>query len=102
MSVGLLGIITKVTLQCVPAFLLEESIRPLSLDQCVEQLPAIAASAEHVKLWTELYSGSCMVIGMNRTHREMINGDLSALDWKVLVFFTTYVCGHVWHYHSCS
>ena len=82
---GLLGVITKVTLQCVPAFRLQESLEPLSLDDCIRQLPTLATSGHHVKLWTELYSGTCAVIRMNRTEQEVTgNGVMRILDMKVL------------------
>lgn len=98
MSLGLLGIITKVTLQCEPAFNLEETLEALSLDQCVEDLDLLAHSAQHVKLWTELFSGTCAVIRMNRTTKEIVKTDsMRMLDLKVdislvnaLVRITTY------------
>ena len=81
---GLLGVITKVTLQCVPAFRLQESLEPLSLDDCIRQLSTLATSGHHVKLWTELYSGTCAVIRMNRTEQEVTgNGVMRILDMKV-------------------
>jgi len=50
-SLGCLGIITAVTLQCVPAFRLEEISRPMRVDEVVERLPALLDEGEYVKLW---------------------------------------------------
>ena len=50
-SLGCLGIITAVTLQCVPAFRLEEIRRPMRVAEVVERLPALLDEGEYVKLW---------------------------------------------------
>lgn len=50
-SLGCLGIITAVTLQCVPAFRLQEIARPMRVAEVVERLPALLAEGEYVKLW---------------------------------------------------
>ena len=44
----------------------------LTLDDCLDDLHSIVHSAEHVKLWTELFSGSCAVFRMNRTKKEIM------------------------------
>ena len=55
-----------------------------SLDKCIEDLDLLARSAQHVKLWTELFSGSCAVIRMNRTAKEIAEtGSMRVLDIKV-------------------
>lgn len=69
-SVGMLGIITEVTLQCVEAFHLEETLAVRPLHDCLENLEEIARSAEHVKLWVELFSGTCATFLSNRTTEE--------------------------------
>ena len=50
-GLGALGVITELTIQCVPAFTLTETVTPMSLDEAAEHLPEIARSAEFVKLW---------------------------------------------------
>lgn len=50
-GLGALGIISEVTLRCVPAFRLEEEREPMPIDAVLAELPALAASAEYVKIW---------------------------------------------------
>jgi FAD/FMN-containing dehydrogenase len=50
-SLGALGVITQVTLDCVPAFALREVAGPIDFDEAVETLHAIVESAPYVKLW---------------------------------------------------
>ena len=69
-SVGMLGIVTEVTLQCVEAFHLEETLAIHPLSDCLEKLEEIARSAEHVKLWIELFSGTCITFQTRRTTEE--------------------------------
>ncbi len=84
---GLLGIITKVTLQCVPAFHIEERLEHVSLDDCIQQLPTIATSGEYVTLWTEVYSDTCAVVRGNRTENSISGSEiLRTLSWKVSEF----------------
>ncbi len=66
-SVGLLGIITQVTLNVEPIFNLHETAKAFTLAHCIDNLEEISTSSEHVKLWIELASGSCSVFGASRT-----------------------------------
>jgi L-gulono-1,4-lactone dehydrogenase len=50
-GLGCLGIITAVTLQCVPAFRLAERAVPLSVDEAAARIPELVAAGEYVKLW---------------------------------------------------
>ena len=67
----MLGIITEVTFQCEPAFNLEETMEKRSLEGCFEDLQEIARSAEHVKLWMEMYSSSCDIYRFERTEKDV-------------------------------
>ena len=80
-SLGLLGVITEVTLQCVPSYRLEERLEKRSLESCLEDLAGIAHSAEHVKLWLEMYSKSCDVYSFNRTQKPV---KMNSLLWRNL------------------
>jgi len=50
-SLGALGIITEVTLRCVPAFTLREVAMPMDFDEAVATLPQLLESAPYLKLW---------------------------------------------------
>jgi len=51
LSLGALGILVEVTLQCVPAFLLRAVERPLPLEQVLDGLPELVVSADHVEFY---------------------------------------------------
>ena len=69
-SVGLLGVITEVTVMCEDSFNLEETRITHTLTHCLHNMADIAASAEHVKLWIEISSGRCDMYTANRTIEE--------------------------------
>lgn len=50
-SLGALGVITQVTLDCVPSFALREVAEPLPFDEVAATLPELVRSAPYVKLW---------------------------------------------------
>ena len=68
-SLGLLGIITEVTLKYESIFNLEESRVSYNLTYCIENMNELSKSAEHVKLWVELNSESCTITGASRTNK---------------------------------
>jgi sugar-1,4-lactone oxidase-like protein len=51
LSLGALGVVTQVTLQCVPAFDLEERSWSLPFEEAVETLPNLIEAHEYIKLW---------------------------------------------------
>jgi FAD-linked oxidoreductase len=50
-SLGCLGIVTRLTLRCEPAFNLLERSRPMPFEQALAELDEGVAASEHVKLW---------------------------------------------------
>ena len=60
-SIGLLGVITEVTLQCEDAFNPHEVWDPKSVKQCLADIPTIITRSEHVKYWIEYHSNTCAV-----------------------------------------
>ena len=50
-GLGALGVITAITLQCEPAFLLEADERPMPLDQVMEELDDLAEANEHFEFY---------------------------------------------------
>ena len=84
MSIGLLGIITEVTFQCVPAFSLEETSEPIPLTDCIGNLDEIVHSAPYVKLWTEIHSVKCVVFRYHKTDKPKQETDqIWKMDLKV-------------------
>lgn len=66
-SMGLLGVITEVTLQCEPAFNLREVRYTVPLDECLDNMDTIVHSGQHVKYWIDVHSEQCAVHVANRT-----------------------------------
>ncbi|CAG8433457.1 5291_t:CDS:2 [Ambispora gerdemannii] len=58
-SVGALGIITRVTIQCEPEFRLEAEQQPMKLDTILNDLKEIVCSAEHVRFWWSPHTDDC-------------------------------------------
>ena len=88
-SIGMLGVITEVTFQCVDKFNLEETLKVHSLDYCLENFHKLASSADHVKLWMEVYSGTCAAFLVNRTtEQERDIPNLYLLNLKVSLLET--------------
>lgn len=69
-SIGLLGVISEVTIQCERSFNLEETTTLVLLDQCLKTMEATARGSQHVKYWIELYTNSCAVFETKRTSEK--------------------------------
>jgi FAD/FMN-containing dehydrogenase len=51
LSLGLLGVLTRVTLATVPAYKLRERTRALDFDECLEQFPAEEDARRNAEFW---------------------------------------------------
>ena len=93
---GALGVVTEVTLRVVPAFQLVEVTEPLSFNDAVDDLDAIAASADHVKLWWLPHTDTVQVFRLSRTqdrpargarlHRALQDEVISRLGFEALLW----------------
>lgn len=70
-SLGCLGIISTVTLQCVKAFHLEEQAWPLPFDTAIEQLPQLIRGNDHLKLWWFPHAPNLQVYTYNQTDQPI-------------------------------
>lgn len=50
-GLGALGVVVEVTLQCVPAFIMQAVDAPVPLDETLESLPARVAEADHFEFY---------------------------------------------------
>ncbi|PVU98162.1 hypothetical protein BB561_000058 [Smittium simulii] len=66
-SLGALGIITQLTLQCEPSFRLKAVQVPKKLDDILDNLSSTLASAEHVRFWWFPYTDDTVLWKANRT-----------------------------------
>ncbi|KAF9935415.1 hypothetical protein FBU30_000013 [Linnemannia zychae] len=86
-SLGALGIITRITLQCEPAFRLENKQEPAKLNDVLNNLDSIIHSAEHVRLWWYPHTDNVVVWRANRTTKEI---SLPTSSWRTSRWFTVH------------
>ncbi|CAG8713379.1 13154_t:CDS:2 [Dentiscutata erythropus] len=79
-SLGALGIITQVTIQCETAFLLEANQTPAKLDHILDNLDSIVHSAEHVRFWWFPHTDDCITWKANRTNKKPSPQKLSYIN----------------------
>jgi FAD-linked oxidoreductase len=65
-SLGALGIITEVTLQCVPAFLLHAREEPMALPEVIERLPELVEENDHFEFYWFPHTEKALVKRNNR------------------------------------
>ncbi|KAG0259783.1 hypothetical protein DFQ27_003903 [Actinomortierella ambigua] len=87
-SMGALGIITRVTLQCEPAFRLESVQEPGKLSDVLGKMDEIIHSAEHVRLWWYPYTNNVMIWRANRTTKAI---QQPAPSWRSSHWFSFHV-----------
>jgi L-gulonolactone oxidase len=64
---GALGVVTELVFRVVPAFRLAETIETLPIDDVPAAMPAIAASAEYVKVWWMPHTPRALISRYERT-----------------------------------
>ena len=65
-GLGALGIVTEVTLQCVPAFLLHAREEPMALPEVLERLPELVEENDHFELYWFPHTEKALVKRNNR------------------------------------
>jgi L-gulono-1,4-lactone dehydrogenase len=65
-GLGALGVITAVTLRCVPFFTLAADERPMPVEQVIEQFDALAAANDHFEFYWFPYGRQALVKRNNR------------------------------------
>jgi L-gulonolactone oxidase len=65
-NVGALGVVTEVTLQCVPAFMLRADERPMRLDAVLADFDELAATNEHFEFYWFPYTERALTKRNNR------------------------------------
>jgi FAD-linked oxidoreductase len=65
-GLGALGVITSVTLRCVPSFTLVADERPVPVDEVIEQFDALAAASDHFEFYWFPYGRNALVKRNNR------------------------------------
>jgi L-gulono-1,4-lactone dehydrogenase len=65
-GLGALGVITAVTLRCVPSFTLAADERPMAVEQVIEQFDSLAADNDHFEFYWFPYGRQALVKRNNR------------------------------------
>ncbi len=65
-GLGALGVITSVTLRCVPSFTLRADERPMPVEEVLEQFDALAAANDHFEFYWFPYGRRALVKRNNR------------------------------------
>jgi L-gulono-1,4-lactone dehydrogenase len=65
-GLGALGVITSVTLRCVPSFTLVADERPVPVDEVLEQFDSLAAANDHFEFYWFPYGRQALVKRNNR------------------------------------
>jgi L-gulono-1,4-lactone dehydrogenase len=66
LGLGALGVVTAVTLRCVPSFTLAADERPIPVEQVIEQFDALAAANDHFEFYWFPYGRQALVKRNNR------------------------------------
>ncbi len=85
-SLGLLGVVTQVTLACEPAFNLHVVERPTRLDAVLADLERLLAANEHFKFWWWPHTQAVRAWEYNRTSVSDVTGRLSRLAQEYPAF----------------
>ncbi len=78
-SLGALGIITEVTLQCVPAFLLHAREEPMALPEVLERLPELVDGNDHFEFYWFPHTEKALVKQNNRVSEDTERNPVSRL-----------------------
>lgn len=73
-GLGALGVITQVTLQCVPPFHLCERTRAMPFERAMRDMQALVDTHDHTKLWWLPHTGLVLVSRYDRVHDRCSRG----------------------------
>lgn len=80
-SLGVLGIISELTLQCTDAFRLREDSQPMLFDRALDMLPDLVRQNDHLKLWWFPHVRHLMVYRYNREGKHDVNDGRPASNY---------------------
>jgi L-gulono-1,4-lactone dehydrogenase len=91
-GLGALGVVTKVTLQCVPAFRLHSLERPTTLDKMLDDFDAIVDANEHMDFYWWPHTDVATVKVNNRTD-DPVRRKPPYKTWRDEVLLSNYLFG---------
>src|SRR5713226_3814558 len=93
-GVGALGVLTKVTLQCVPAFTLHHIESRRRLGGVLDDLDELVDSNEHFEFYWMPHTDACATIANNRTDEPPVVKS-KYKQWRAEVFYPNYFFGAI-------
>jgi L-gulonolactone oxidase len=91
-GLGALGIVTKIALECVPAFNLHHVERKRRLPDVLAELDAMVDANEHFEFYWLPHTETCATITNNRT-AEPARPKSAYKTWRAEVFYPNFVFG---------
>lgn len=91
-GLGALGVVTRLTLQCVPAFNLHHVERPRRFHDVMSELDDAIETNDHFEFYWLPHTDSCSIIANNRTE-EPAQSKSAYKTWRAEVFYPNYFFG---------
>ena len=86
-GLGALGVVTAVTLRCVPSFTLAADERPMPVEQVIEEFDTLAAANDHFEFYWFPYGRQALVKRNNRVAADAASGPGAMPGWRRFVEF---------------
>ena len=93
-GLGALGVVTKLTLACEPAFTLRHVERAAKLDEVLSELDQLADGHDHFEFYWLPHTDTCSLLCNDRTD-EAPRPKSAYKRWRAEVFFPNYFFGAV-------
>ena len=84
-SLGSIGIMTQIRLQCEPAFWLRQTVRSMRLDECLELLDSLLAEHRHFEFFGFPYCDRVLLKAQDKTEERKIR---TAVDFDDQIMWT--------------
>jgi L-gulono-1,4-lactone dehydrogenase len=94
LGVGAMGILSTVTLQCVPAFRLRAEERPMRVDDVLSDVDNLVEGNDHFEFYWVPHTGWALTKANNRTE-EPVGGRSRAKEWYEQIFLENVAFGAV-------
>jgi L-gulono-1,4-lactone dehydrogenase len=92
-GLGALGVVSTITLQCVPAFHLRAQEGPMRVDQVIEDLDQHIAENEHFEFFWVPHTGWALTKRNNRTDQPATGRGGRFREWRTDMLMGNYVFG---------
>lgn len=91
-GLGALGVVTRITLACEPAFTLRHEERPALLDDVLAELDSLVDGHDHFELYWLPHTQTCSLLANDRVDEEP-RPKSAFKRWRAEVFYPNYFFG---------